>query len=385
MLILDDDLEEFRATVRRRAEARIGPMVDDLDRTQRFSRQVWDELRGLELFSLPFPTELGGSGGAFLPFIVATEEVARVGATPALYPGTTVQVAMTIQRYGSERQVQAWVPQLASGTTIAAWAFTEPQTGSDPRQLETTASVDGDCWVLSGQKLFISFAAQADVALVFARTPGDGVGAFLVDTSDPAWSTGRPPELLSFGGVEPAPVFLDGVRVGPEGVIGDVTAGFDVMLAGEAQGKVRVASICVGIAQRAVDEAARWALQRTHRGQPIGRKFPTVQALLGQMEANVLGARALVRGVAELIDRGQPVSKAAAASRLVAGRCAQETTSAALQICGAYGLTRDLPVERLYREGKFYDVAQGVAEIQRIIVGREVLAEQDQAIGGGSN
>ena len=235
--------------------------------------------------------------------------------------------------------------------------------------------------MLSGQKLFISFAAHADVALVFARTPDDGVGAFLVETSDPGWTTGRPPELMAFGGVEPAPVFLDDVRVGPEGVVGDVTAGFDVMLAGEAQGKVRVAAICVGIAQRAVDEAARWALQRTHRGQPIGRKFPTVQALLGQMEADVLGARALVRSAADLIDRDLPVSKVAAAARLVAGRCAHETTSAALQICGAYGLTRDLPVERLYREGKFYEVAQGVAEIQRIIVAREVLREREPTTG----
>ena len=137
-----------------------------------------------------------------------------------------------------------------------------------------------------------------------------------------------------------------------------------------------------GSRQRAVDEAARWALQRTHRGQPIGRKFPTVQALLGQMEADVLGAVALVRSAADLIDRGLPVSKVAAACRLVAGRCADETTSAALQICGAYGLTRDLPVERLYREGKFYEVAQGVSEIQRIIVAREVLGEHEQAIDG---
>ena len=379
VLILDDELEEFRATVRRRAEARIGPLVEDLDRTQRFSREVWKELRDLELFALPFPAEFGGSGGSFLAFIVATEEVARVGATPALYPGTTVQVAMTIQRYGSDRQVETWVPRLVSGAALAAWAFTEPQTGSDPRQLETTATPDGESWVLSGQKLFISFAAHADVALVFARTPDGGVGAFLVETSDPGWTTGRPPELMSFGGVEPAPVYLDGVRVAREGVVGDPAAGFDVMLAGEAQGKVRVASICVGIAQRAVDEAARWALQRTHRGQSIGRKFPTVQALLGQMEADVLGARALVRSAADLIDRGLPVSKAAAAARLVAGRCAHETTSAALQICGAYGLTRDLPVERLYREGKFYEVAQGVAEIQRIIVAREVLGEFEQA------
>ena len=203
MLILDDDLEEFRATVRRRAEARIGPLVEELDRTQRFSQEVWKELRDLELFALPFPTEIGGSGGSFLAFIVATEEVARVGATPALYPGTSVQVRRRpCNEMGLIANARPGCREPSTAMRSPHGRSTEPQTGSGPRQLETTASPDGEGWVLSGQKLFISFAARADVALVFARTPGDAVGAFLVETSDPGWTTGRPPELLAFGGVD---------------------------------------------------------------------------------------------------------------------------------------------------------------------------------------
>ncbi len=369
------DLETFRCTVRTRAVDRIGPHANELDREQRFSQRVWNELRDLEMFGLPFPESVGGLGGSFLAFIVATEEIATVSASAALYPGTTIQVAWALLQRGTPAQIARWLPAMVGGDAPVAWAFTEPQTGSDPRQLTTRATPDGDDWRLSGQKAFISFARPAAVAMVFARTPGEGVGAFLVETAQAGWSVGEPCELMAFGGGEPAPVYLDDVHVPADQVIGDPHWGFDVMLAGEAQGKVRAAAICVGIAQRAIDEAARYALTRMHRGQPIGEKFATIQGLLGDMEASVLGARALVLHAADLIDAGEPVTKLAAAARIVAGRAARETTSNALQICGAYGLTREMVVERLYREGKFFEVAQGVAEIQKVIVAKQVLAE----------
>jgi len=374
-VLLPDDLETFRTTVSQRARDRLEPYASQLDRDQRFSPAVWAELRDLELFGLPFPESVGGAGGSFLAFAVATEEVAIVSASAALYPGTTVQVATTLLEHGTSEQIAGWIPPLVRGDAPAAWAFTEPGTGSDPKQLETTARPDGDDWILSGQKLFISFARAAKLALVFARTPGDGVGAFLVETNQPGWSVGEPFELMAFGGGEPAPVFLDDVRVSSSQVVGDPERGFGVMLAGEAQGKIRASAICVGIAQRAVDEAARYALTRVHRQQPIGDKFASIQGLLGQMEASVIGARALVHHAAELVDAGRPVARAAAAARIVAGRAAREVTSDAMQICGAYGLTRELPVERLYREGKFFEVAQGVVEIQKTIVAKQVLAD----------
>jgi alkylation response protein AidB-like acyl-CoA dehydrogenase len=371
--MLSEELESYRATVRRRAEARLAPLAGSLDRVQRFSPDVWTELRDMEVMGLPFPSSVGGGDGSFLAFAVATEELARVSAGAALYPGTTVQVATALLTHGTPDQVARWVPRLVAGEAPAAWAFTEPQTGSDPRQLATTAAPKGDRWVLSGQKLFISFAAQAEVALVFARTP-QGVGAFLVETADPGWTVGEPVELLSFGGGEPAAVFLDDVTVPEDRVVGAPAGGFDVLLAGEGQGKVRAAAICVGIAQRAVEEAAAYALDRTHRGTPIGTKFAQIRTLLGEMASSVLAARALVHHAAELVDAGAPVAEAAAAARIVAGRAAREVTSHALQVGGAYGLTRELPLERLYREGKFFEVAQGVVEIQKEIVAKHVLA-----------
>jgi len=240
MTVLSAELSEFADTIRSRADARIGSYVDCLDRQQRFSPQVWRELADMEMFSLCVPVEVGGLGGSFLAFAVATEAIARTSAAAALYPGTTVQVATLILHHGTPEQIERWLPALVRGDSPAAWAFTEPQTGSDPRQLTTAARREGDGWRLHGQKLFISYARQAALALVFARTPAGGVGAFVVHTDQEGWSTGEPFELLALGGGEPAPIFLDDVFVPDTDVLGDPESGFEVMLSASGRFNVTV-------------------------------------------------------------------------------------------------------------------------------------------------
>jgi alkylation response protein AidB-like acyl-CoA dehydrogenase len=373
-LRLEQDLEDLRASVDGQAARTIAPLAEKIDREQQFSAGLWSAVRDIGLTRLPFAEEYGGEGGTVRAYVVATREVARHCPVAALYPGTSIQVAMTLLDHGTPEQVERYVPGLVAGDSIASWAFTEPGTGSDPRQIATRAERDGTRWRLTGTKQFISFAGQADVALVFARTSETALGAFLVDTADPGWETGPPREVLSMGGTEARPVVLDGVRVPDSGLLGTAEAGFDVMLAGEAFGKVRAATISAGIAARALEEAGSYALAREHRGTPIGRKFPTIQAVLGSAAAATLSAESLVLICADLIDRRIPVPAEAAAARLAASRAAQEATRAAMHVCGAYGLTRDMIVERLYREAVFFDVSQGVAEIQQIIVARELLA-----------
>jgi alkylation response protein AidB-like acyl-CoA dehydrogenase len=374
-LRLEQELEDLRAAIDARATRTVAPLAGKVDREQKFSPALWTAISDLGLTRLAFAEEHGGDGGSVRAYAVASSEVARHCAAAALYPGTTIQVAMTVLAHGTPDQIGRFVPALVAGTAIAAWAFTEPATGSDPRQVTTRAVRDGDDWLLTGSKQFISFAGQAAHALVFARTSETALGAFLVDTSAAGWTTGPPSEVLSMAGTEARPVTLDGVRVPGRDVIGDAAAGFDVMLAGEAFGKVRAAAICVGIGKRAVEEATRYALTREHRGTPIGRRFPTLQALLGSAAAGVLGAEALVLGCAGTLDNGYSIAAEAASARLVAGRAAREAANAAMHVCGAYGLTRDLVVERLYREAIFFDVAQGVSEIQQIIVARELMSQ----------
>lgn len=372
---LDRDLDDLRASVRAQAAHTIEPLAAEVDRVQKFSKPLWDAVREIGLTRLPFAEELGGDGGSIPAFVAATHEVAQYCAVAALYPGTSIQVAMTLLQHGSAEQREQHLPGLVAGTTIASWAFTEPATGSDPRQISTRAERHGDGWVLRGAKQFISFAGQADIALVFARTSESGLGAFLVETLQSGWQVDSHSEVLAMAGTEARPVRLDGVQVGPDAMVGEVDEGFSVMLAGEAFGKVRAATISAGIARRALQEAASYSLQREHRGTPIGRKFPTIQAILGSAAASTMAAESLVFTCAERLDHGLSVTAEAAAARLACGRAAREASEAALHVCGAYGMTREMVVERLYREAIFFDVTQGVSEIQQIIVARELLAD----------
>jgi len=374
MTILDDECQAIAETVRARAWERLQPLAADTDRSQLFSPVMWQELRSMGVFQLPFGPEVGGAGASTLTYVVALEQIAYSSAVAALYPGTTVQVAQALlTAQVPEAVVARWVPRLVTGEALAAWAFTEPQTGSDPRQLTTRARRDGDGWVLDGQKTFISYAAEAAVALVFAVTGEHRVSAFVVDTDQPGWQVGPPVEVMAFGGTGASPVYLQSVRAGAGDLIGGEGGGFDVMLTGEALGKLRVAAINVGVAQRALHEATAYAVARTHRGTAIGVKFATIQSLLADMRAAVLGARALLYETARLYDDEGGISARAAALRLVTGRAAREVTSNALQICGVYGMSREFPLERLYREAKFYEVAQGSLELQRVIVAKDVL------------
>jgi alkylation response protein AidB-like acyl-CoA dehydrogenase len=373
-IAVEPELETLREAITAQALTTVRPIANGVDRMQAFSWDLWVAVRDLGLTRLPFAETYGGDGGTYRAYAVASAELAQHCAVAALYPGTTIQVAAALIKHGTPDQITSVVPRLVAGEQIAAWAFTEPATGSDPRQITTRANRDTNGWILTGTKQFISYAEQADVALVFARTSDSALGAFLVDTSTPGWSVGAGSEVLSMGGTEARPVHLDAIRVPDAQAVGSPEAGFDIMLSGESFGKIRAAAICVGIARRALEEAAQYGNTREHRGSPIAQRFPTIQALLGSAAAQTLAAEALVLACADRLDRGSAITGEAAAARLAASRAAREAASAALHVCGAYGLTRDMVVERLYREAVFFDVAQGVSEIQQIIVGRELLA-----------
>lgn len=370
------DLEELRILLRRVGHERIDGLAREVDRTQQFSPELWSLLCSLGIPSLPFPEALGGVGGSYRAYVVGIEEIATAGAVAALYSGPTVQVASAVVRFGTEAQIAKWGDGLIQGKKLGAWAFTEPATGSDPRQITTTARRDGEEWILNGAKMFISFAPYADVALVFAKTSDTKLGAFLVDTSAHGWQPGKPIEMLAMGGQGTSAVTIDNLRVSADSLLGQADGGFDIMVGTEAEAKIRAGAICVGIGRRALDESVRYASERHHRDVPIGQKFPTIQALIGEMSASVDGARAMVHRGAAAVDSNDPdVKRIAASVRIVCSRMAREVTSNAMQICGAYGFTREMVLERLYREGKFYEVGQGAIELQRIIVGKARLKE----------
>lgn len=374
------DVESILELLREIGRTRIEPLANEVDRTQVFSPELWSVLSELGITSVPFPTEHGGLGGTFVTFVKVMEELATLGAIAALYVSPTVQVASAIQRFGTPAQIAQWAKPLISGQKMASWAFTEPETGSDPKQITTRAVQDGHGWILNGQKMFISFAPYADTALVYARTSEDRLGAFLVDTHSGGWQPGPPIKMLAMGGQGTSPVWLEDIRVPADALLGDIHGGFDIMTSVEAEGKVRASAMCVGMGRRALEEAVKYASTRLHRGTPIGQKFPTIQALIGQMSADVDAARQMVYTAAAAVqDHSPDVKRLAASARIISSRMAREVSSNALQVCGAYGFTQDMPLERLYREGKFYEVGQGVIELQRIIVGKRRLQDYASA------
>lgn len=370
------DTAEVVELLGRAGRERIGALAAGVDRDQEFSAELWTLLCELGVPSLAFSAEQGGLGGSYELYVAAIEEVAVHGAVAALYPGPTVQVASAIMAFGTAEQKAGWGARLVHGGAMGAWSFTEPQTGSDPKQITTRAVRDGAGWVLDGAKMFTSFAAHADVALVYAKTSDERLGAFLVDTSDPGWQPGQPIKMLAFGGQGTAPVSVDGLRLPADALLGAPDQGFEIMVGTESEAKVRAGAICVGIGRRALLEATRYAAERTHRGAAIGDKFAPIQILLGDMSAQVDAARVLVRRAAQAVDARDPeVKRLAASTRIVCSRMAREVTGQALQVCGAYGFTHEMVLERLYREGKFYEVGQGVIDLQKIIVGKRRLAE----------
>lgn len=376
---------EIVSAIRRVGVGRIRPLADAVDRTQTFSPELWSLLCELGIPAIPFGIEDGGLGGSFRAFVTAIEEVAVHGACAALYTGPTVQVARAILGHGTQAQIARFGHGLVSGGKLGGWSFTEPQTGSDPKQILTRAVRDGGGWVLDGAKMFTSFAPYADVVLVFARTSNTRLGAFIVDTSLPGWRPGKPIRMMAMGGQGTAPVAIDNLRLPAEALLGGPEDGFDIFVGNEAEGKVRASAICLGIGRRALEESVRYATERMHRGESIGNKFPTVQVLLGEMSAQLEGARAMCHAAADAIDAGTPdVKRLAASARIVCSRMAREVTSAAMEVCGAYGITEEMVLERLYREGKFYEVGQGVIGLQKIIVGKAVLREWAESGGGAS-
>lgn len=363
------------AALRDAGQARIRDLAAEVDRTQTFSRDLWELLCDLGLPTMPFPDQDAGHAGSFLAYVEAIEEVASHGAVAALYSGPTVQVASAIRNFGTQAQQERWGDGLISGGLLGAWSFTEPQTGSDPQQILTRAVREGSGWRVTGSKMFTSFAPHADVALVYAKTTDRRLGAFLVDTKDAGWDPGPPIKMLAFGGQGTAPVSID-VHLEEDALLGGAEAGFDIMVSTEAEAKIRASSICIGIGSRAVEEAVAYASEREHRGEAIGDKFPTIQVALGEMAAQVAGARTMVQWAARAVDAGDPdLKRIAASTRIVCARMAREVSSLAMQVCGAYGFTHEMVLERLYREGKFYDVGQGVLELQKLIVGKHLLRE----------
>jgi alkylation response protein AidB-like acyl-CoA dehydrogenase len=383
---LTPEQREIQALARAFAEAEIEPNAAAWDREHAFPRELLGRLGDLGLMGVCVPEEYGGAGADFLSYILVLEELSRadagVGVTVAVH---TSAVTLPILAFGTDEQKERFVPPLARGETIGAFALTEPDAGSDAGSLRTSATRDGDEWTISGTKQWITSGDFAGTFLLFARTdretPGPrGVSAFLLDGEQVTVT--RVEEKLGLNSSATVDIAIDGVRVGEDRLLHEEGKGFAVAMATLDGGRIGIGAQAVGIARAGYEVACAYALERKQFGKAIA-EFQAIQHKLADMATEIDAARLLVHRAAWCKQQGLPHTEEGAKAKLFASETARRQTAEAIQILGGYGYTKEFPVERYYRDAKITEIYEGTSEIQRLVIARSILGLKQQALASG--
>jgi isovaleryl-CoA dehydrogenase len=374
-VLLTDEHRLLRDTTLAFARRELGPIADEIDRTDAFPPDLFRRLGDLGVLGVTVPHEYGGAGADLLSGVLIIEQLARVSASVALSYGAHANLCVNnLYTNGTEEQRRTYLPGLCSGELIGALAITEPNAGSDAMGIETRAVEDGDDFVLNGSKTLITNGSIADVLVLYARTspPGERrLTAFIVEKSFPGFSVSRTFDKFGHRGSPTAELLLDDCRVPRKNVLGRAGDGAEVMRRGLDVERAFLAGEALGIAEEALALAIGYAKERRQFGRPIG-SFQLVQAKLADMYTQLEAARALVYQTAVLVQRGE-AHKEAAAAILFAAEMSTRVALDAMQIHGGYGYLNELPLGRLVRDSKLLEIGAGTSEIRRLIIGRELL------------
>ncbi|HEX6390350.1 MAG TPA: acyl-CoA dehydrogenase family protein [Solirubrobacteraceae bacterium] len=371
---IPQELLDFRATIRQIAEEKIAPRAGEIDRTGEYPWDIRKLLGEQDILGLPFSTEYGGTGTGTLMLQMAVEEIARACASSALILMIQELGSLPIALFGSEEQKQKWLPRLATGEISPAFALSEPEAGSDPASMRTTAVKDGDEWVINGAKNWISNAGIADYYVVFAKTDRENnrISAFIVEKDREGFDSGALEHKLGIhGSPTGAPVLTD-VRVPAENLIGQEGKGLSVALGTLERTRLGAAAQAVGIAQGATDYANEYAKERIAFGKPINQ-LQGLQFKLADMETGTAAARELLYKACAMCDRPErpaDLGKYTSMAKLFASDNAMKVTVEAVQVLGGYGYVNEYPVERMMRDAKITQIYEGTNEIQRVVVAR---------------
>ncbi|MFE7193366.1 acyl-CoA dehydrogenase family protein [Kitasatospora sp. NPDC057541] len=374
---MDLELSGEQAAVRALAasftDREIVPHAAAWDRAESVDRAIVGRLGEVGFLGLTVPEEYGGSGGDHLAYCLVLEELGRGdSAVRGIVSVSLGLVAKSVNAFGTEEQKRHWLPRLTSGEALGCFALTEPGTGSDAAGLTTRAVREGDGWLLSGTKTFITNGTWADVALVFARTGGPGhrgITAFLVPTDLPGFSRTEIHGKLGLRGQATAELAFDGVRVPDDARLGELGKGFTVAMAALAKGRMSVAAGCVGIARACLDAAVRYAGEREQFGAPIASR-QLVQQLLAGIAVDVEAARLLTWKVADHIERGLPFATESSVAKLFASEAAVRAANNALQVFGGYGFIDEYPVGKYLRDARVMTLYEGTSQIHQLLIGR---------------
>ncbi len=370
---------ELRKNVREFAEAEIAPHVRRWDENSEFPAEVIRKLGGLGYLGVIFPEEYEGAGLGYIEYSIVLEELSRVdGSVGLIVAAHTSLCSNHIFRMGSEEQRRRYLPDLAAGRKLGCWSLTEPEAGSDAAGTRTTATRQGDCWVLNGAKTFTTNGHYADVCVAMAVTDrshgSHGISAFLIEKGTPGFQPGRKEDKLGCRASDTSEVIFSDCRIPSCNLLGKEGEGFIDCLKILDGGRISIAAWAVGMAQGAFEAALRYSKQRKQFGRPIS-EFQAIQWKLSDMATEIDAARLLAYRAAWMVDHDMATTKESAMAKLFAGETAVRVANEALQIHGGYGFTKDYPAEKYYRDVKLATIGEGTSEIQRLVIARQLLRE----------
>jgi alkylation response protein AidB-like acyl-CoA dehydrogenase len=380
---LTPEQREIQAVAREVARAEIEPHAAEWDRQHRFPRELLGKLAELGLMGVCVPEEYGGAGADFLSYILVLEELSRadagIGVTVAVH---TSAATLPILLYGTDEQRARFVPPLARGEVLGAFALTESESGSDAGSLRTKAVRDGDGWSLTGAKQWITNGSEAGTFILFARTDQRtdgprGISTFILDASHVRIT--REEEKLGLNSSVTNDLVVEGAHVAGDRLLHEENHGFRVAMSTLDGGRIGIAAQALGITQAAYDVARAYALERRQFGRRIA-DFQAIQWKLADMATQLEAARLLVYKAAWLKEIGEPHGEAGAKAKLFASELARRQTAEAIQVLGGYGYTKEFPVERYYRDAKVTEIYEGTSEIQRLVIARSLLGVADRAV-----
>src|SRR5918992_2240762 len=374
---LTGDHEILRNAIREFAAGEIAPGAAERDEHSRFPSELIPKLAEQGLLGIMIPEEFDGAGYDAMSNAIVLEEIARADAAVALLVGSHNSLCSGhILLAGSEDQKRRFLPPLARGEKLGAWALTEPGSGSDAGAMRTRAALDGDHWVIRGDKQFITQGSTAGTYVIMASTDPSqgtrGISAFIVDRSTPGLVIGKLEKKLGVRASDTAALHFDDMRVPKANLLGKQNEGFKDVLAVLASARIGMAALAVGIAQGALDEALNYAKRRRQFGKPI-LEYEAIQWMLADMATEIEAARLLTWQAAALRDQGAPFLRIASQAKLYSSEVAVRSTSKAIQIHGGYGYLKDSPVERFYRDAKLCEIGEGTSEVQRMVIARELF------------
>ncbi|WP_175614512.1 acyl-CoA dehydrogenase [Piscibacillus halophilus] len=372
-----DEQNMMRKMVRDFAQQEVAPAVERMEAEDRFPVELIEKMGELGILGIPIPEEHGGAGMDYVSYIIAIHELSKVSATLGVILSVHTSVGtFPILKFGNEEQKKHYIPKLASGEYLGAFALTEPGAGSDAASLKTRAVKDGDEYVLNGSKIFITNGGYADTYIVFARTNSEAgskrISAFIVEKDTPGFEIGKSEEKMGLHGSATVALTFDNCRIPASQLLGEEGEGYKIALSNLNIGRIGIGAQALGIAEAALDAATDYAKEREQFGKPIAHN-QGISFKLADMATAVEASKLLIYNAASMHEEGVDCVKEASMAKKFASRTAVDVSIEAVQVYGGYGYTKDYPVERFMRDAKITQIYEGTTEIQNLVISRQLL------------